>query len=646
MPEYLAPGVFVEETSFRHKPIEGVSTSTTAMVGPTRDGPIFIEPPLLTSYQEFQEIYGGMDQLEYSGASFTNFLAQAVRAYFEEGGRRLYVARVFEPASDSDDGVARWSIDDEESIPGTPNRVRFESRYPGALGNRVLTLTFRLGPSILDTTASPPTLRGAHRFDVAWVQTNAEAVASLPTAGQLYWVDRVLDAQGRETFRLRRDNPAAAPTASTITDLSTLAQVRVLTVTVTVEGRGRFRGRFDLAKTYEELGLHAGPSVPGAHRTLVEQFAAPPTQRRTELFAPIVFSTTFNNGVDVAEVLLGRQNMAGTGSVMDQLAREVADPQADVGERDRSTRIELRGGNDGSRPDAGEYPGSIDATGARSGILALESLEDVSIVAAPGSTFEGGNGFATDARTITGALLSHCERMRYRVAVIDSNDGALPGDVREQRASLDNKYGALYYPWVKTFDPITEEEIYLPPSGFVTGIYARNDVERGVHKAPANEVVRLATGLELLLSQGQQEGLNPLGINCLRFFEGRGFRVWGARAITSDGEWKYINLRRNFAYIGRSIDLGTQWAVFEPNAEELWGNVRRSVEEFLYNEWTSRRLMGVSPEEAYFVRCDRTTMTQSDIDNGRLICLVGVALLRPAEFVIFRIGQKTLDFNG
>jgi phage tail sheath protein FI len=236
--------------------------------------------------------------------------------------------------------------------------------------------------------------------------------------------------------------------------------------------------------------------------------------------------------------------------------------------------------------------------------------------------------------------------MRYRVAVLDSPDGAIIGEVRDERARLDSKYGALYYPWVRAFDPISENELAFPPSGYISGIYARNDVERGVHKAPANEVIRLATGFETLVNKGQQEVLNPLGVNCLRFFEGRGFRVWGARGITSDGEWKYINLRRNFAYIGRSIEIGTQWAVFEPNGEELWANVRRSVEDFLYNEWKSSRLMGTTPEEAFFVRCDRTTMTQSNIDNGQLIALVGVSLFKPAEFVIFRIGQKTLDFKG
>ena len=148
---------------------------------------------------------------------------------------------------------------------------------------------------------------------------------------------------------------------------------------------------------------------------------------------------------------------------------------------------------------------------------------------------------------------------------------------------------------------------------------------------------------KLAATDGTDLFLNPEGINAFRFFEGRGFRLWGARTVSSDPEWKYVNLRRYFAYLERSIDKGTQWAVFEPNGEQLWANVRRTIEEFLLNEWQSGALLGDKPEKSYFVRCDRSTMTQNDLDNGRLICLIGVAPLRPAEFVIFRIGQWTAD---
>ena len=186
-------------------------------------------------------------------------------------------------------------------------------------------------------------------------------------------------------------------------------------------------------------------------------------------------------------------------------------------------------------------------------------------------------------------------------------------------------------------------KLTLPPSGFVCGIYARSDIERGVHKAPANEVVRGLTKFEININKARQDVLNPEGVNCLRFFDGRGNRVWGARTMSSDPEWKYVNVRRLFIYVEHSIDKATQWAVFEPNNERLWTNIRSMVEDFLYVLWRDGALIGAKPAEAFFVRCDRTTMTQNDLDNGRLICLVGMAPSRPAEFVIFRVGQWTAD---
>lgn len=275
----------------------------------------------------------------------------------------------------------------------------------------------------------------------------------------------------------------------------------------------------------------------------------------------------------------------------------------------------------------------------KTGLKAFEDIEDISIVAAPGLAGLDLSG----AKSGILALQSHVERMRYRVAVVDSRKGQSIGEVRQFRAGFDSKHMAFYYPWVKVLDPVTRKEIALPPSGFVAGIYARNDIDRGVWKAPANEVVNGALGFELMLNRAQQEVLNPEGINCFRYFEGRGMRLWGARTMSSDPEWKYVNVRRYFAYLERSIDLGTQWAVFEPNGERLWANVRRTIEDFLLNEWQMGALLGDKPEKAYFVRCDRSTMTQNDLDNGRLVCLIGVAPLKPAEFVIFRIGQWTAD---
>jgi phage tail sheath protein FI len=209
------------------------------------------------------------------------------------------------------------------------------------------------------------------------------------------------------------------------------------------------------------------------------------------------------------------------------------------------------------------------------------------------------------------------------------------------RGQIDSSYAALYYPWVQILDPISDTEITLPPSGFVAGIYARSDQEVGPHKAPANEVVTDALGFELMLNKGQQDVLNPLGVNCFRYFPGRGYRLWGARTATSDTAWQYVNLRRYMNYLKRSIDVGTQYVVFETNGPDTWNNTQQIVSDFLYNEFVNGRLFGTTKAQAFFVRCDQTTMTQVEINSGMLVCLIGVALLRPAEFVIFRIGQFT-----
>ena len=307
----------------------------------------------------------------------------------------------------------------------------------------------------------------------------------------------------------------------------------------------------------------------------------------------------------------------------------------------------LTGGNDGAAPS-----GTTDIDNAVSYSDALELLEeinDISIVAGPGHSALTETTFIA----VQQALISHAERMRYRVAVLDTPRGQTISGARDTRSRIDSTYAALYYPWVMVANPLARpgneqipSELALPPSGFVTGVYARTDINRGVWKAPANEVVRGALRFEREINHGQQEVLNPEGINCLRFFFGRGNRIWGARTVSSDPEWKYVNVRRYFIYLEHSIDRSTQWAVFEPNGERLWSNITDTVTAFLYNEWRSGALMGATPEEAFFVRCDRSTMTQNDFDNGRLICEIGVAPLKPAEFVIFRIGQKTADAQG
>ncbi len=268
--------------------------------------------------------------------------------------------------------------------------------------------------------------------------------------------------------------------------------------------------------------------------------------------------------------------------------------------------------------------------GNRKGLTGFGEIDELSIIYAP------------DAQSVTGlvgALITHCETLKDRFAIIDAAQGSANVSALNPRSTNDTKYAAFYYPWIKVIDGEAGLLRLSPPGGHMAGIYARSDTERGVHKAPANEVVRGAADLEFQITKGEQDILNPRGVNVIRAFPGRGIRLWGARTLSSDALWKYINVRRLFLFLEESIDEGTQPFVFEPNNEKLWDRVKQTITQFLTRVWRDGALMGTTPEEAFFVKVDRTTMTQDDIDNGRLICIIGVAPVKPAEFVIFRIAQ-------
>lgn len=629
MPEYLAPGVFVEEVSFRSKSIEGVSTSTTGFVGPTRFGPVSGEPEILTSFSDFERIYGGLEALEFEdGSRMTNYLAHAVRHYFDEGGKRLYVARAFHgDDTEPDAGIASWRPD----VSPQDALLAVKARHPGSGGNRTVVLRFELDDDALNQdSAGRPGLTGIRDFDVVSIEDLSPPAVSDGTLA-LYTV------QSRENGVqfLQRGNETR--------ELDSISSARRLTIDVTLLPLGRF----DVAQEWPALGFHNQPG-PQYSPSLFTTFPQDPDRRSTELFVALVAELIGTpTPEEIAEQLLSQKGdldrrRAENGSTIQYESINDALLDSETEALHHSLRLELSSGHDGvnGRPPASAYIGGESATGTKFALHALEDLEDISIVAAPGVMHDY-RSYQLDADRVTFGLVAHCEKMRYRVAVLDAPEASLPSEVQEFRSRLDTTRAALYYPWVKAYDPTVQREFNAPPSGFITGIYARNDVQYGVHKAPANEVIGQALGLEILINKGQQEILNPKSINCLRFFEGRGYRVWGARTASSDPEWKYLNVRRYFAFLERSIELGTQWAVFENNGPQLWKNVRTTITDFLFNEWSSNHLLGTRPDEAYFVRCDRTTMTQNDLDNGRLVCLIGVAPLRPAEFVIFRIGQKT-----
>ncbi|MFF5894472.1 phage tail sheath family protein [Streptomyces argenteolus] len=280
----------------------------------------------------------------------------------------------------------------------------------------------------------------------------------------------------------------------------------------------------------------------------------------------------------------------------------------------------------------------------RTGFGGLEAVDEISMVAVPDlmAAYQRGAIDLEAVKAVQLGLIAHCELMGDRLAIIDPPPGLNARQIRvwrQETSNYDSKYAALYYPWIKVFDPAGGQTRLIPPSGHVAGIWARNDSERGVHKAPANEVVRGAVDLEMQITRGEQDLLNPIGINCIRTFPGRGIRVWGARTLSSDPAWRYLNVRRYFNYLEESILNGTQWVVFEPNDQALWARIRRNISAFLVTEWRSGALFGATPEDAYYVKCDAETNPPESVDLGRVICQIGVSPVKPAEFVIFRLAQ-------
>ncbi|MEW2546299.1 phage tail sheath family protein [Streptomyces sp. NPDC047002] len=299
------------------------------------------------------------------------------------------------------------------------------------------------------------------------------------------------------------------------------------------------------------------------------------------------------------------------------------------------------GSGEVARLDPAEYVGDADS---RTGFAGLETIDEITMVAVPDlmSAHQRGDIDAEGVRTVQLAVISHCEQMGDRVAVLDAPPGLSPQAVRTWRndeAGYDSHYATLYYPWVRVFDPASGRNTTVPPSGHVAGVWARSDAERGVHKAPANEVIRGAVDLELRLSKAEQDLLNPIGVNCVRAFPGRGIRIWGARTLSSDPAWRYLNVRRLFNYLEESILLGTQWVVFEPNDDRLWSSIRRNASAFLTEEWRRGALFGQTAAEAFYVKCDRDNNPQESIDQGRVVCEIGVSPVKPAEFVVFRLAQ-------
>ena len=735
MPEYLAPGVYVEETSFRSKSIEGVGTSVAAIVGPTRKGPIRGTPEVITSYSEFVRIYGDPMPLTFGSTTILNHTALAARAFFENGGKQLFVSRVVSGGNGTDAEGNGSSAATASATSSGDGVVTFSSRFPGSGGNLDLEVVWEDTQNLLKTEtladiADGSTAwvtitgriegadfndTGAHggfplkslkalvtRSGDNWIlvaDTNAEVINDDDSAGSVAVgglgssinASAVADASVSFT-QITAAQPASGAlvgvtpaelvlsSATDITSLSTgdLGSLRVIRGTLNAAGdqftaSASLNVGIDLAFSFY---LSALASVPGAARSLTVQrnFGIDVIRRKTSSADPTgtpgvgepiyqISGLSLNpldptSGLEASlpqtpqkrldaltlPITCDTADGATITTVHDALFRLFAvnanqlTPPAGSFDEPRYV-MTLSGGSDGDLPQAIDYSGESDEVKGPTGLAAFEEIEDIAMVMAPAAAADSANHQA-----IVAEIQKHCVKMRYRVGIVDSRKDMAISEIRAFRDNFDDSRLVLYYPWVVTSDPTgVAQDIAVPPAGFIAGIYARTDVNRGVHKAPANTAVFGALRFNQEINKFQQELLNPNGINCLRSFPGRGHRIWGGRTLSSDPEWKYVNVRRYFLFLERSIEKGTQWAVFEPNGEQLWANVETTIEGFLFNEWKNGRLLGSKPEAAYFVRCDRSTMTQNDIDNGRLVCEIGVAPLRPAEFVIFRIGQKTAD---
>jgi len=680
VPTYLAPGVYVEETSFSAPTIEGVGTTTTAFAGPTLTGPIggmpygglpvsgsatagapaAGVPQLLTSFGDFQNIYGGYSNLALTtsaplAAKNINYMAMAVQAFFTNGGSTLYVSRVFANNPAAHPNPPTVVIDPGIATSGTAaaGNVVVAARFPGAfLNGWPVTVSLaatkvsnfsnlaNLPPGSLlgtpSTAGSPPVLY-ANGTTTAFT-SNAKVPSTLTAAtlpAKLYLITLQVSAPGAGGQQMVYTGLGLDPTHPNyvgttlganpprpIDQLQNQIWFDIGSSLQTAESL--FTALFPVwidpsstptawtastAFTVGQYILDSNKNVQVVTVAGTSEAAAPP-------WNPTPGQTTIDGAPGVTWTNLGPWVASG--------ATPWYLPPA----------FNMANGNDGAEPMETNYVAALQY---------LQALEDIAIVGTPGSSI-----YADSEDIMIGALIPHVEAQRaYRVAILEAGPNLLDSDYMNVRAQIDSSYAALYVPWVKTPNPLavagtsTPAQVLVPPTGFMAGIYARNDNENSVAKAPANEVVLGAVDFERHINFAEQTILNPLGINCLRFFPDRGYLVWGARTVSSDTELMYINVRRYLIYLEHSIDNGTQWAVFENNGPSLWARVADTIDSFLNNEFAQGNLLGTSASDSYFVRCDRTTMTQNDLDNGRMICLIGVALLKPAEFVIFRIGQMT-----
>lgn len=588
----------MEEYESNSVPMSGVGTSTAGFIGLAEKGPVVGKPQFVTSFSDYMRIFGGY--LSESKFGDKRFLPYAVESFFTNGGSKCYVMRVAPTGARAAAGK-------------TPAVLSFSALTPGEWGNRI------------KVTVTPASRQKTAVFEVS----GNDCVVK--TADGLFVGDIVMFDDGRtkvynkiraiQENTLTLDNPVSA----NIIDKSLVPQkfLRSCELNITVKCD-------EVREEYAYVSLN-----PDSPDYIVSRFA------KSDLVSVAVSEQT---AVSAAPAEIKTGDNKGKGDKHEEAQAPAASAPSSqfvslfqmIGASGDTAIVTMDGGSDGNVAaiSAGDYIGTNAGPGKRTGIQSFIEISDVSMMAVPGVTIPD----------VQLSLVAHCEAAKSRFAVLDIPRNLKKVDeILEYKDMFDTSYAALYHPWLETNDPVAKKRFFLPPSAAICGVYARCDLSIGVHKAPANEVVRACTGLEYSYNNGEQDRLNPAGVNLIRSFPGRGIRVWGARTCSSNGNWKYINVRRLFIYLEESIKANTNWVVFEPNTELLWTRVQRSVEMFLTSVWNSGALAGATPGEAFFVKIGRDTMTQDDIDNGRLVCVIGVAPVKPAEFVIFKIGQQTAN---
>ena len=684
MPQYFSPGVYVEEVDAGPRPIQGVSTSVTGAVGVTQRGPVDGKPVLVTSFAEFTRKFGGyLAEGDAKDIGHWWRFPNAIQGFFENGGQQLFVKRITATGTTPSERTLQnglfanilsdVTVTAAAAALGTASCVFSVDHAVGVLTNGSTTVSIRNGDDHTDilTNVKVIAIDTKSRDIKLEIGPITAAIDIRSTRGDYVVVRAVDTATPSSAYKFSASSPGEwgksisvrmRPMATKFTVLKDFNSAADKLLFITGTSKLYIGAFIELSKTGGEKKLVQVEEVKSDHVVLDTALVAGDASKdgSAYLIEASVEVELRTNGSRISELFQNLRlfNAANT----DPRANDPKLLHNTINSRSELIRIEkpayptdkkafvsgsgtigklgfepvneLGGEDKFADLTVDDFIGVDQGSGKRTGIKSMEDIDDVSIVIVPG----------VHARPVIAEMLRHCDLMRYRMAILDSRPDDGIQEVRAFRNDFDSSRGALYYPWVNARQLGITNDITVPPSGHIAGLYADVDTRRGYHKAPANEILRGITQIDRDVTKQEQDLLNPDGVNALRFFPGRGNRVWGARTISSDTNFKYVNVRRIFNFIERSIDEGTQFVVFEPNNPELWSRVRQTISNFLNTQWRAGALEGKTPDEAFFVACDRgTTMTQDDVENGRLICEVGIAPVFPAEFVIFRIQKYTAD---